>query len=205
MQWHPINSSIEKINFNKDFFPFSIFKIKLKSSDNIHPTDMYNSSLSNVDNSSKIWIHRPDKSLINPARCVDMDCDGLKKVIISDRDGSFFGTIGTATSQSEWQWNGDPARGLGDYRIPKEALADSNGRLKNMSDVYKYTGSIRDETLCTYKTDWQAYHCNNMTMKSLVIESMDSDTETRRISPVAIFSDDYKYVDLLNGPVGNEF
>jgi hypothetical protein len=30
--------------------------------DNVHPTDIYNSVLSNVDTSSKIWIHRPDKS-----------------------------------------------------------------------------------------------------------------------------------------------
>jgi hypothetical protein len=132
-----------------------------------------------------------------------MDCDGLKKVIIFDRDGSFFGEIGTATSQSEFEWNGDRARGLGDYRIPKEALADSNGRLKNISDVYKYTGGVRDESLCTYMNDWQAYHCNSMDMKLMIIESMDADTEERRLSPVAIFSDDYKYVDLVNGPEGN--
>ena len=132
-----------------------------------------------------------------------MDCDALKKVIISDKDGTYFGSVGVAVSQSEFEWNGDRARGLGDYRIPKEALADSNGRLRNISDVYKYTGGVRDESLCTYVDDWQAYHCNSMDMKLMIIESMDADTEERRLSPVAIFSDDYKYVDLVNGPEGN--
>ena len=131
-----------------------------------------------------------------------MDCDGLKKVIITDKDGYYFGSMGTATSESEWEWNGDRRRGLGDYRIPKEALADAKGRLRNISDVYKYRGTIRDESLCTYKQDWQAWHCNDMNMKILTIESMDVDTETRRISPVAVFSDDYKYADLINGPAG---
>ena len=131
-----------------------------------------------------------------------MDCDSLKKVIISDKDGTFFGSIGVAVSQSEFEWNGDRARGLGDYRIPKEALADSNGHLKNISDVYTYRGSVRDESLCTYMSDWQAYNCRNMDMKFLVIESMDSDTQTRRLSPVAVFSNDNQYVDLINGPSG---
>jgi hypothetical protein len=89
---------------------------------------------------------------------------------------------------------------LGDYRIPKEALADKNGHLRNISNVYKYPGIVRKNQTCTYKSSWQAWHCNNMTMKILVIESMDSDTENRRLSPVAIFSDDYTYVDLINGP-----
>jgi hypothetical protein len=33
----------------------------------------------------------------------------------------------------------------------------------------------------------------------LIIESMDSDTETRRLSPVAVMSDN-GYIDLINGP-----
>ncbi len=129
-----------------------------------------------------------------------MDCDGLKKNILSDLDGSFLGQIGVVISESEWEWNGDRSRGLGDYRIPKEALADDKGSLKNISDVYKYRGIVRDENLCSYEANWQAWNCNNMKMKMMVIESMDKDTETRRLSPVAIFSDDKKYVDLINGP-----
>ena len=170
--------------------------------DAIHPLDIKRTTLLDVDHSSLIWNHRPDKSIITPKKCVDMDCDGLKKVILTDLDGSFLGQTGVMISQSEFEWGGDPARGLGDYRIPKEALADSNGHMMNISDVYKYRGIGRDEALCKYVDDWEGWNCNSMTMKILVIESMDSDTEARRLSPVAIFSDDKKYIDLINGPSG---
>jgi hypothetical protein len=44
------------------------------------------------------------------------------------------------------------------------------------------------------------YLCTNDTKyRMLIIESMDSDTETRRLSPVAVMSDN-GYIDLLNGP-----
>ena len=44
------------------------------------------------------------------------------------------------------------------------------------------------------------YRCNNTTnYRLLIIESMDADTERRRISPVAILSDS-GYIDLINGP-----
>ena len=44
------------------------------------------------------------------------------------------------------------------------------------------------------------YLCPNTTnYRMLIIESMDSDTETRRLSPVAVMSDN-GYIDLINGP-----
>jgi hypothetical protein len=53
---------------------------------------------------------------------------------------------------------------------------------------------------CTYHNGWQAYACkaNGVNYEMLVIESMDEDTETRRLSPVAVLGDGY--IDLLNGP-----
>ena len=56
-----------------------------------------------------------------------MDCDGLKKVLITDKDGSFFGRKSVAFSESEFEWDGDPVRGLGDYRIPVAMLTDEDG------------------------------------------------------------------------------
>ena len=50
---------------------------------------------------------------INPADCVDMDCDARRKVLIDDTDGSFFGTSKTMISKSEYGWNGDRVWGLG--------------------------------------------------------------------------------------------
>lgn len=50
-------------------------------------------------------------SLVNPADCVDMDCDAKKKCIIRDLDGSLMGTPGTFVPDSAYEWNGDPRRG----------------------------------------------------------------------------------------------
>jgi len=141
---------------------------------------------------------RPNIGKINPSDCVDMDCDGQKKNLLTDLDGSLLGSPGHVFSQSEYEW-GSQQRGLGDFRIPKEALAAPNGSMLNASQVYKYPGIVRDESLCFYKSDWQAYECHGLEYKMLIIESMDNDTETRRLSPVAILSDN-GYLDLINGP-----
>ena len=174
----------------------------LFNDDGQHPVEISNTKFFNVDEESKVFIHRPNIDRINPADCIDMDCDGMKKNLLTDTDGSFLGSPGTVISQSEFGW-GSQERGLGDFRIPKEALAAPNGSMMDISQVYKYRGIIRDENNCAYKDSWQAYECHGLDMKMLIIESMDTDTETRRLSPVAIFSDDNKYVDLINGPQGN--
>ena len=63
---------------------------------------------------------------------------------------------------------------------------------------YTISGIIRNAN-CTYRSAWQAYECGaDLNYEMLIIESMDSDTETRRLSPVAILGDGY--VDLINGP-----
>ncbi len=74
-----------------------------------------------------------------------MDCDGQKKVILKDLDGTLMGSVGAFISQSEWQWNGDSARGLGDYRIPTALLTDVNNNKVDINviapnkGVYTYT------------------------------------------------------------------
>lgn len=50
---------------------------------------------------------------------------------------------------------------------------------------------------CTYMRSWQAYKCFGQNYRMLVIESLDADTETRRLSPVAVLGDGF--VDLING------
>ncbi|CAF5126945.1 unnamed protein product, partial [Rotaria magnacalcarata] len=94
---------------------------------------------------------------------------------------------------------GDQAHGVGDYRIPTVALASANGTLININISYPYRGISRGPT-CTYQPSYQMYLCRNTTdYRMLVIESVDPDTETRRLSPVAIMSDN-GYIDLINGP-----
>ena len=69
-----------------------------------------------------------------------MDCDGLKKALVKDADGTFLGMTGDAFSQSEYEWNGDPRRGLGDYRIPKNMLTYPDGSRQPYDVVAKYKG-----------------------------------------------------------------
>lgn len=59
-----------------------------------------------------------------------------------------------------------------------------------------FLGIIRDST-CKYIPEWQSYQCFGMEYAMMVIESLDPDTETRRLSPVAIMGNGY--VDLING------
>ena len=64
--------------------------------------------------------------------------------------------------------------------------------------IYCFAGVIRNSN-CTYRSSWQAYECGeDLNYEMLIIESMDPDTETRRLSPVAVLGDGY--VDLINGP-----
>ena len=59
---------------------------------------------------------------------------------------------------------------------------------------------IVDTVNCTYKPVWQAFDCSGPSARDytmLVIESMDDDTELRRLSPVALLGD--RYIDLNNG------
>ena len=60
-----------------------------------------------------------------------------------------------------------------------------------------HTGIIQDNT-CTSEPSWQAYKCSGLDYEMLSLESMDDDTETRRLSPIALVGDGY--LDLINGP-----
>lgn len=176
----------------------SVIATDCNNDDGQHPVEFQNITLFNVSQASKVWIHRPNLNTINSRQCGVMDCDGLKKELLTDLDGSFLGTPGTVISQSEYQW-GSQQRGLGNFRIPKEALAFPNGTYMSPSLFYTYPGIVRDQRGCVYQSSWQAYECHGLNHKMLIIESMDSDTETRRLSPVAIVSDN-GYLDLINGP-----
>lgn len=178
--------------------PDTVFINSVKNDDGQHPIQISESHLFNVDNSSKVFLHRPNLGKINPSDCVDMDCDGLKKNLMNDIDGSFLGSPGTVFSQSEFGW-GSQQRGLGDFRIPMAMLSDAQGHLITPSKVYNEPGIVRDNSLCTRKDEWQAWECHGLDYQMLIIESMDKDTEDRRLSPVAILSDN-KYLDLINGP-----
>uniref|UniRef100_W5KUJ5 PKHD1 like 1, tandem duplicate 2 n=1 Tax=Astyanax mexicanus TaxID=7994 RepID=W5KUJ5_ASTMX len=162
-----------------------------------HPIYVQRITKSDCTENAQAFIHRPNVGKVNPSDCVDMDCDGKKKSLLVDLDGTLLGSVGAVVPQSEYEWNGDPRHGVGDYRIPKVMLTALNGSRIPVSQIAPNKGVIRDSS-CTYMSSWQAYKCFSMNYRMLVIESLDSDSETRRLSPVAVLGSGY--IDLLNGP-----
>lgn len=69
-----------------------------------------------------------------------MDCDAKKKTLLKDLDGSFLGAEGSVIPQSEFEWDGDPRRGLGDYRIPKVMLTFPNGSRIPVDQIAPHKG-----------------------------------------------------------------
>ena len=46
---------------------------------------------------------------VNPSDCVDMDCDGMKKMLITDMDGSLVGgSSASIIPEAEYQWGTNP-------------------------------------------------------------------------------------------------
>ena len=69
---------------------------------------------------------------------------------------------------------------------------------------YPYRGISRTNS-CSLRSAWGMYLCNASTnYRMMIIESMDSDTEKRRLSPVALMSRT-GYIDLINGPQDQTF
>ncbi|XP_056597030.1 fibrocystin-L-like [Triplophysa dalaica] len=173
-----------------------MFMTNPRNEDLQHPISVERITKIDSTEESLAFIHNPDLSKVNPSDCVDMDCDAKKKTMLKDLDGSFLGAVGAVVPYSEYEWNGDPRHGLGDYRIPKVMLTALNGSRIPVNQIAPNKGVIRDS--CTYMSTWQSYKCFGLNYQMLVIESLDADTQTRRLSPVAILGD--TYVDLLNGP-----
>ncbi|KAI0221280.1 Fibrocystin-L [Lamellibrachia satsuma] len=126
-----------------------------------------------------------------------MDCDALKKALLKDEDGTLLGQPGAVIPQSEYEWDANPVRGLGDYRIPTAMLSTPSGDRIAASTKAPHKGILRDDS-CVYMPSYQAYVCHSLDYEMLIVESLDKDTETRRVSPVAVWS--AGYVDLINGP-----
>ena len=163
-----------------------------------------------VDPQGRVFNQNPNVGRVNPSDCVDMDCDGHKQVLFKDLDGSFTqmpGSQRTIISVAEFEWDGDPRRGLGDYRIPRTMLTyPNNGSRIPIDDIYPLKGIIRgrgfgQENDCSFESTWNMYLCSNLDHLMLVMESLDEDTEVRRLSPIGIGANGF--INLVNGPMDN--
>ena len=182
-----------------------------QSEDANHPVHLRSISYEgDINPYSRVFVQRPNLGRVNPSDCVDMDCDGHKQIIIKDLDGSFTqmpGAQRTIITEAEFEWNGDERRGLGDFRIPRTMLTyPSNGSRIPINDIYPNQGIVRGRQFgngsdCDFISTWNMYTCSNLDHLMLVLESLDSDTEVRRLSPIGLGANGF--INLVNGPMDN--
>ena len=160
-----------------------------------------------VDEANKVFFDEPSLGAVNPSDCVDMPCDAKRKVLLIDEDGSFTETSSLATiiPDNSFQWGelGDtsinPSYGLGYYRVPIALKTNLDGTPVDMAATYPNVG-VAGNGVCTLNSDWNAKSCSDIKHRLLVIESMDKDTEVRRLSPISVSSKVDGHIDLINGP-----
>jgi hypothetical protein len=134
--------------------------------------------------------------------------------LIRDEDGTFFGDsvggsiISRADLFSENSFFGNPYNDLINKpdaafwypNLPVAMRTDRSGRLLNVTETWLFGGWGISRSNCTLVTAWNAWKCpsTNNNHRMLTIENMDPDHEIRRISPVALSSND-GFTDLYNG------
>ncbi|CBY18098.1 unnamed protein product [Oikopleura dioica] len=181
-----------------------------KALDITHSFDFSETTLVNVDSDYITKFKRPNLGDVNLADCVDLTCDGMRKLLLKDMDGTLTGN-GVETSiiaQSEYQWrdvpgftwsnNVDDSFGLGDYRVPESMLTNTDGTVISIDDYAPHKGLSRGDS-CTWDAKQLTYHCMGSSRAHLIFESLDMDQEERRVAPVA-FRSSQGYIDLSNGP-----
>ena len=225
--WHSVisypaingSTSVTNVTFmnfglhcNNDTKRDVLFITNPSSEDANHPVYLRDITESGSTNGSlKVYIHPPSIGSINPSDCVDMYCDGMKNVLLKDLDGSFTGrgSPHSIIPLAELGWDGADRRvGIGDYRIPVAMLSNPDGSRINVNDIYPLKGIVRGETFgredeCSFVTEWNAYLCSKLDHLMLVMESLDADTEVRRLSPIAYGANGF--VNLVNGPMDHGF
>ena len=168
------------------------------------PIFAQNTRFVNVGDDNKVWMDRPIMKLVVNEHCVDMHCDGLKKALLVDMDGTFLDDgsgAGTIIPDSAFEWEGNPSAGLGYYRVPKTMTTDVNGDKIEYVDKLPLKGIVRNDQ-CTWMNGWHAYKCHGINHRLMILESLDIDTLDRRLSPVAMLANPGSegYIDLINGP-----
>ena len=158
-----------------------------RSEDCNHPTHLEGISHHRNSDPLKYYNHEPILGSINPSDCVDLDCDGLKHVLVQDEDGSFLETDGARSliSMAELTWGENGPRGLGDFRIPTTILALPGGGMADADTLFPGKGIVRgtgdhgDESQCSWNAEMNSYICEGIDHLMIVIESLDDDTEVR--------------------------
>ena len=211
-------SNVTFANFMNRGCSFSDYSITNNpiSPDAVTPITIRNSNMVQVEETSTMHFYPPDPAWVVQEDCVDMDCDGPKHSLVRDIDGTFTSNDGIFTtlipfaeirfdeSKIPRTWRYDP---FNEVLLDPSILAPPN--LRGIARGYELDdiASIDSPTPtrgCIYMESWNGYKCNNISHYILVIESMDTDTEVRRLSPIALNGGNIgngDYTDLINGPM----
>lgn len=104
-------------------------------------------------------------------------------------------------AKKESDRNGNILYLIGNFRIPKTMLTNLDGSRIGADSKYPNKGIIRSkggQVKCQFASQWNMYKCTDINYKMIIIESLDPDTEDRRLSPIGLAS--RGYIDLINGP-----
>lgn len=178
-------------------FKCEVISNRYKQHDHHIQTDV--SNIVWESSSNKLFLYEPKVDWINPSDCVDMDCDGPKKAMLLDLDGSFSetGVTNTYMGVSELDYGVNGPRGLGNFRIPAAMLTDVDGSQTD-PDVWAPTKGVVRTNGCVHDTTNHFWQCDDsISYMQMLYESMDIDTETRRVAPIAVMADGA--VDIVNG------
>ena len=151
--------------------------------------------------SNRMKFNDPVVAFINPSDCVDMSCDKHRRNLIVDNEGVLSGTGAWSTfmSNSEFEWDGNTRFGLGNNRIPLSMYTNLDGSMNPLETYAPKKGAVKGED-CVFDETMNGYNCGDSKKYTyLIMESLDSDTEVRRLSPIGFRSSD-GHIDLVNGP-----
>ena len=211
-----IVSNVTFANFKNRGCSFSDFSITNNpiSPDAVTPITIRNSKMVLVEEKSTMHFYPPDPAWVVQEDCVDMDCDGPKHALVRDIDGTFTNNSDIFTTLipfAEIRFDESKIPRTWRYDTITDSLLDPS-----ILAPLKYRGIARGFELdgvdssdsstrgCIYMESWNGYKCNNIDHYVLVIESMDTDTEVRRLSPIALHGGNIRngeYTDLINGPM----
>eukprot|EP00163_Fabomonas_tropica_P018886 TRINITY_DN3328_c0_g1_i3.p1 TRINITY_DN3328_c0_g1~~TRINITY_DN3328_c0_g1_i3.p1 ORF type:complete len:3589 (-),score=1271.65 TRINITY_DN3328_c0_g1_i3:183-10949(-) len=136
---------------------------------------------------SRYHFFPPDPDMINVGQCGNMECDGEKKCILRDNDGTLTGAAGGSVITSYQNW---PVWAKGQDLLWWQKVQVGFSDLKQ--------GVARDG--CKLHTDGHYYECANRNNRhqQLNIKNLDADQKDRRIAPVGVTANGF--TDMLNGP-----
>jgi hypothetical protein len=168
--------------------------------DGHHPHYFGNVQKSKVMPLNLLKLYGNDRATLAGGRkwleCFDMDCDGPKHVHLHDTDGSLFDQGGGTIAMGKIEHISPEARGA---NPPFSMFVDMDGNVNEESAVMPNGYGLTREG-CGATPLGDGYICPGGSARRrhlMILESLDADTASRRISPVAVLSDGY--CDLLRG------